>query len=210
MVHKNNILSNPIYMAGSPAAHISQRELLEEFDPLYTRRRKNALPNLDRIVEFYDSGTPGEQGRPGKQQRTLAWKFTTGVTKPLVPQMINKLKQVVRTRHKINYQFGYELKNIETNDIMIYYKYQNSPWVSKLSQAKARLQTQKELRLQGEKIERPDTKWSFVRSVVVVLKVVLDRQPLQIGLDLLPDWLRNKRGVISLDTYNDDKCIFRC
>ena len=46
--------------------------------------------------------------------------------------------------------------------------------------------------------------------MVVVLKVVLDRQPLQIGLGLLPDWLRNKRTVISLDTYNDDKCIFRC
>ena len=42
------------------------------------------------------------------------------------------------------------------------------------------------------------------------MKVILDRQPLQIGLGLLPDWIRNKREVISLDTYNDNLCIFRC
>ena len=33
---------------------------------------------------------------------------------------------------------------------------------------------------------------------------------MQIGLGRLPDWLRNKREVISLDTYDDDFCIFRC
>ena len=44
----------------------------------------------------------------------------------------------------------------------------------------------------------------------VDLKVILDRQPLQIKLDRLPDWLRNKHGVISLDTYNDNLCLSRC
>ena len=98
--------------------------------------------------------------------------------------MVNKLKQFVRTRHKINYQFGYELKNIETSDIVIYYKNRNSPWLSTLSEAKAWLQTQEQLRLQGENIGRPDTKWAFVCSVVVILKAVLNRQPLQIGLEV--------------------------
>ena len=64
---------------------------------------------------------------------------------------------------------------------MFYYKNVNSPWVSKLSEAKAWLQTEEELRLQGEQIDRPDTKWSFVHSLFVILKVVLDRQPLHIG-----------------------------
>ena len=44
----------------------------------------------------------------------------------------------------------------------------------------------------------------------VDLKVILDRQPLQIGLGRLSDWLRNKHEVISLDTYNDNPCLFRC
>ena len=204
------ILSNPIYMAGAPAAHISQRELLATFDPLYTRRKKDALPNLDRIVELYDRGTPGEQGRPGKKQRTLTWKFTTGAAKLLVPQMTSKLKQSVRTKHKINHHFAYELKNVETNELVIYYKNRNSPWFSKLSEAKDWLQTQEELRPQGENIGRPDTKWSFLRSLFVTLKTVLDRQPLQIGFGLLPDWLRNKKSVIALDTYKDNLCPFRC
>ena len=67
-------------MAGAKAAHIDQRELLawfdeqqrkpfsvvspanptvKQFDPLYTRRRKD-----------------GEQGRPGKKQRTLTLTLT--------------------------------------------------------------------------------------------------------------------------------------
>ena len=33
---------------------------------------------------------------------------------------------------------------------------------------------------------------------------------MQIGLGQLPDWLRNKREVISLDTFNDNLCLFRC
>ena len=44
----------------------------------------------------------------------------------------------------------------------------------------------------------------------VDLKVILDRQPLQIGFGRLPDWLRNKREVLSLDNYTDTLCLFRC
>ena len=33
---------------------------------------------------------------------------------------------------------------------------------------------------------------------------------MQIGLGRLPDWLRNKREVISLDTFDDALCVFRC
>ena len=44
----------------------------------------------------------------------------------------------------------------------------------------------------------------------VDLKVILERQPLQIGLGCLPDWLRNNHEVISLDTFSDNLCLFRC
>ena len=33
---------------------------------------------------------------------------------------------------------------------------------------------------------------------------------MQIGLGRLPDWIRNKREVLSLDNYNDNICLFRC
>ena len=85
---------------------------------------------------------------------------------------------------------------------MVYYKNFNSPWFSKLSETKLWLQRQEELRLQGENIDRPNTKWVFERSVFVDLKVIFDRQPLQIGCGRLPDCLRN--------TFKDNLCIFRC
>ena len=34
--------------------------------------------------------------------------------------------------------------------------------------------------------------------------------PLHVGVGRLPDWLRNKKGMLSLDTYADDLCILRC
>ena len=59
-------------------------------------------------------------------------------------------------------------------------------------------------------MRRPDTKWVYERTKMVYAKVILDRHPLFLGLGRLPDWLHNKRGVLSLDTYNDNRCLFRC
>ena len=42
------------------------------------------------------------------------------------------------------------------------------------------------------------------------VKVILDRHPLFLGQGCLPDWLRRKTGVLSLDTYWDNRCLFRC
>ena len=58
--------------------------------------------------------------------------------------------------------------------------------------------------------DRPNTKWSYELTKSVYVKVILDRHPLFLGLGRLPDWLRNKRGVLSLDTYEDNLCLFRC
>ena len=124
--------------------------------------------------------------------------------------MLHKIQQFVLTRHKVNFRFAYRLRNIETNEYVVYYKNINSPWFSKLSQTKLWLQEQEELRLQGERIDRLNTKWVFESTVFIDLKVILDRQPLQIGVGRLPDWLRNKREVTSLDTFNDNLCVFRC
>lgn len=50
----------------------------------------------------------------------------------------------------------------------------------------------------------------FEKFISVELKVVLDRQPLLIGLGRLSPWLRNKHEVIALDKYADVPCPFRC
>ena len=72
--------------------------------------------------------------------------------------MLNKIKYTVQTRHKINFRYGYVLQNIENGETMVYYTNTNSPWFDTLSKTKEWLKKQEELRLQGEKIDRPNTK----------------------------------------------------
>ena len=193
-----------------------RNETVEAFDPLHRESEVAPAPRErgfdeftlpERIVDLYNIGERGEQGRGWGRRRTIKWRFDRVLTKPLVSRMLHRIKYNVQTRHKLNLRFAYRLRNIETDEYIIWYKNTSSPWFSKLSQTKAWLQEQEELRLEGEIIDRPNTKWVFESTVFVDLKVILDRQPLQIGLGRLPDWLRNKREVISLDTYNDDFCI---
>ena len=185
-------------------------EILEAFDPLRRGLGAAGFAIPARIIELYDRGAEGMEGRGRGLRRTLQWRFTQGVSKPLIPQMLNKIKREVRRRHKINYRSAYVLLNVESGDSMVYYTNINRPWMARLSQTKEWLEDQEELRLQCAQLERPNTKWTFQRHLFVDLKVILDRQPLQIGLGRLSAWLRNKHEVISLDTYSDDLCPFRC
>ena len=183
---------------------------VEAFDPLHRRRGADDFAIPARIEEIYDRGQQGMQGRGAGIRRTQKWRFAHELAKPLVPQMLNKIKYAVQTRHKINLRYAYLLRNSETGEYMVYYTNTNSPWFPKLSKTKEWLKKQEEFRLQGEKIDRPNTKWVFEKHLFIDLKVILDRQPLEIGIGRLPDWIRNKREVISLDTFNDNLCIFRC
>ena len=83
-----------------------------------------------------------------------------------------------------------------------------SPWFETLVAAREWVSRQEEARLANP--NRPNTKWSYELTKVVYVKVILDRHPLFLGLGRLPDWLRNKHGVLSLDTYEDNLCLFRC
>ena len=190
------------------AFHLLRRE--PEVVPAQREREFDELTLPERIVDLYNVGERGEQGRGWRRRRTIKWRYDRRLTKPLVSRMLYRIRCNVRTRHKINFQYAYMLRNIETNEYTVWYKNISSHWFSELSETQAWLQEQEELRLQGERIDRPNTKWVFDSTVFVDLKVILDQQLLQIGLGRLPDWLRNKREVISLDTYNDNFCIFRC
>ena len=184
--------------------------IVEAFDPLLNRRGAEDFAIPERILEIYDRGQPGMEGRRAGMRRTQKWRFENELAKSLVPQMMNKIKQAVQTRHKINYRNAFELRNIENGEHTVYYTNTNSSWLDRLSKTKAWLTKQEELRIQGEKIDRPNTKWIFEKHLFIDLKVILDRQPLRFGLGRLPDWIRNKHEVISLDTYNDNLCVFRC
>ena len=106
-------------------------EIVEAFDPL-----------LNRLgLEIHDRGEQGMEGRGARMRRTRKWHFEQDFAKSLVLQMMNKIKQAVQTRHKINYRNAFELRNIENGEHTVYYTNTNSPWLDRLLKTKAWLTT---------------------------------------------------------------------
>ena len=81
--------------------------IVEAFDPLLNRLGAEDFAIPDRILEIYDQGQQGMGGRGAGIRRTRKWRFEKDLAKSLVPQMMNKIKQAVQTRHKITYSYGY-------------------------------------------------------------------------------------------------------
>ena len=67
-------------------------ETVETFDPLHRRRGADDFAIPARIEEIYDRGQRGLQGRGAGMRRTRKWRFAHELKKPLVPQMMNKIK----------------------------------------------------------------------------------------------------------------------
>ena len=101
-------------------------ETVEAFDPLGSRLGAEDFAIPARILEIYDRGQQGMEGRGAGIRRTRKWHFANDLAKLLVPQMMNKIKQAVQTRHKINYSNAYELRNVENGETMVYYTNTNS------------------------------------------------------------------------------------
>ena len=168
--------------------------VVQEFDPLQN------LPE--------PQGDDVEQGR-----RTILFRFTENLEGSIADQIQTNIVEHVKARFMLKLSSFVELRNIEDNTLMEFYQRPEesggiSPWFETLTASEDWVRRQEEARLHS--MRRPNTKWVYERTKIVYAKVILDRHPLFLGLGCLPDWLRNKRGVLSLDTYNDNRCLFRC
>ena len=175
-------------MRGVPAEHV------QEFDPIH-----NLPEEPPEVVE----------GR-----RTLEIKFNRfgglNLESSIAGQINRSIEERVRSRFKLEITSWIQLQNIEDGSTMDWYNTDlgESPWFETLVASQEWVGRQEEARLSNT--NRPNTKWSYNFTKAVYVKVILDRHPLFLGLGRLPDWLRNKRGVLSLDTYEDNLCLFRC
>ena len=175
-------------MRGVPAEHV------QEFDPIH-----NLPEEPPEVVE----------GR-----RTLEIKFNRfgglNLESSIAGQINRSIEERVRSRFKLEITSWIQLQNIEDESTMDWYNTDlgESPWFETLVASQEWVGRQEEARLSNT--NRPSTKWSYNFTKAVYVKVILDRHPLFLGLGRLPDWLRNKRGVLSLDTYEDNLCLFRC
>ena len=164
-------------------------EVVEEFDPLH---------NLPQDQE-------AEQGR-----RTLLFRFHANLESSIADQINNMIVENVKTRFMLKLSAAVQLRhNIEDGRMMTFYQnIGTSRWFETFVASQEWVRQREELRLETRL--RPNTQWSYEKTELVYCKVILDRHPLFLGVGRLPDWLRNKHGVLSLDTYQDNRCLFRC
>ena len=100
-----------------------------------------------------------------------------------------------------------ELRNMVDGKKLSYYQtIGDSSWLGTLTASQNWVKQQEELRLENQR--RPNTQWAYEKTLMLYVKVILDRQPLFLGLGRLPDWLRNKHGILSLDTFRDNLFSF--
>ena len=143
-----------------------------------------------------------EQGR-----RTLLFRFNLNLESSIAEQIQNKIVEHVKTRFMLKISTTVELRNMVDGKKLSYYQtIGDSSWLGTLTASQNWVKQQEELRLENQR--RPNTQWAYEKTLMLYVKVILDRQPLFLGLGRLPDWLRNKHGILSLDTFRDNLFSF--
>ena len=145
--------------------------------------------------------SPGRSKRRGVEYSQNGG-FCMMWTKLWQQRRFRRSKKTVRNCFAIKQSYAYQLRNMKTMDTMAYYKNHRSPWFDQMSEARQWLEEQEEIRWEGENIDRPGAKWSFEDNLMVEKNIFEDSQtPLHVGVGRLPDWLRNKKDLLALDTY---------
>ena len=188
-----------------------RKELLRRFDPFPPQNIRNVTDYQNEILNLYDVAR--FEGVESKGRRYKRWRFIKDLNEDLTPKFMEKIRENVRTSFYARHVYSYKLRNIEDGTEIIYYSNQGSPWMNTFAEAEKWLSEKETKRLDSDSIKRPSTKWEFVSHFNVDVKVVLDRQPLM-GTGPLPDWLRNlacgSHEMVTLDTYRDNLCLWRC
>ena len=125
---------------------------------------------------------------------------------------MEKIQARVYTAFYIRHVYAYQLRNIEDGTVILYYENHGSLWINRMQEAEKWLSEQESKRFDQDKVKRPSTKWVLEAFFSADVKVVLDRQPL-VGSGPLPEWLRKlaqSRAMFTLDTFNDNLCLWRC
>ena len=169
----------------------------------------------NEIIEMYVRREGEEEGvENGRGRRFVRWAFTKRLRTNQTAAIMVKLRQNINQAFYLRYNYAYVLVNNETGLRMVFYKQQRgSPWINNFAEAERWVNEQENKRLNNDNIERPNSKWTFIKFSNIEVKAVLDNQPM-LGTGPLPDWLRNlARGghqMVSLDNFGDDLCLWRC
>ena len=206
--------SKPIPIPPPRNRNRKKETLLKIFDPIQPNKVKTVTDYQNEILDLYeDREYEGVEEMSGRRYRR--WRIVEGLNKDLTPRFMEKIRENVGTSFYMRHVYSYLLENIEDGTRLTYYQNKGSPWMKTYADAENWIREMEAVRLESDNIERPDTKWVFDSHFTVDIKVVLDRQPLM-GTGPLPNWLRNlahaSRGhaMVTLDTYRDNLCLWRC
>ena len=189
-----------------------QEILLDIFDPIRPNKVKTVTDYQNEILDLYeDTEYAGVEETSGR--RFKRWRIVEGLNKDLTPRFMEKIRGDVGTSFYMRHVYSYLLVNIEDGTRLTFYQNKGSPWMKTYADAENWIREMEAARLDPDNTERPDTKWVFDSHFTVDIKVVLDRQPLM-GTGPLPYWLHNlargNHAMVTLDTYRDNLCLWRC
>ena len=158
----------------------------------------------NEIVKMYVRRKGVQEGAENRRgRRFIRWTFDKRLGANHTTSIIEKLRQNINRAFYIRYNYSYVLLNNETGLRMVFYKQQKgSPWINNFAEAERWVNEAENKRLNHDNIERPNTKWTFIKFSNIEVKAILDNQPM-LGTGPLPDWLRNLahgRKMFSLDT----------
>lgn len=143
--------------------------------------------------------TEVKTGRTKSGRRFIEWVYRN-----YTPEMALRNLQRIRVSYYINFFYSDILRNNETGAELEFYHHTKTRLIKTRAQARNFLNEQTR-----DSNAKPNTKWQFVRSGIVNVKVTFTRQPLM-GVGLLPQWLRtlaeHGHHMYTLDTYNDNLC----
>ena len=152
--------------------------------------------------------------KKGKVQSIFNFCYNQNLT-VLIPKIIHQILQLQFHRFKINYSFGYILKNINDNEL----RYYHSSFNNSVMMETARLISNRHELIEFlntlseesffEKINRPDSKWKVVDIPNITFYINhLKDAPLGAPISL-PDYIMNNHGLRNVSS-SDNLCFFRC
>ena len=152
--------------------------------------------------------------KKGKVQSIFNFYYNEDL-KLLIRKIANQILKFQFNRFKINYSFGYILKNVNNNDLRYYHaSFNNSVMMSTARLISSRHELIEFLNTLAEEsffdqINRPDTKWKIVNIPNITFYINhLKDAPLGAPVDL-PDYIINNHGLRNVNA-GDNLCFFRC
>ena len=130
------------------------------------------------------------------RHQVIKWYYRSHLNRSLDRQIMDTIKGIFQNRFRINYSCYNRLRNIETNKKIPWLEEgMKSPWFHNLGEARGWIQRQERVRLKNETFTRPNTKYVLDSYTSVDIKLI-------VGEGRLPEWLRTKKDLYTLDTVN--------